>query len=174
MPARIEEIPVDRRRSWRFHKVAAGETLEAVAKQYHVSATELAFVNQLGAVSDLSGAESSRRPGRSRQRLRVALHSIHRQEGRHARHRCRPVQCVGRRAARLEPSQRHDPYSGAHPVCFGTSASRFDAWPSPRNDRLPHNEINAQPGGENRHRPASAKSKSTSASTAKKHHSSAP
>jgi len=55
---RIEEIPVDRRRAWRFHKVAAGETLEAVAKQYHVSATELAFVNQLGAVSDLSGTET--------------------------------------------------------------------------------------------------------------------
>jgi membrane-bound lytic murein transglycosylase D len=56
--SRIEEIPVDRRRSWRFHKVAAGETLEAVAKQYHVSATELAFVNQLGAGTDLSGTEA--------------------------------------------------------------------------------------------------------------------
>jgi membrane-bound lytic murein transglycosylase D len=56
--SRIEEIPVDRRRSWRFHKVATGETLEAVAKEYHVSATELAFVNQLGAVSDLSSTES--------------------------------------------------------------------------------------------------------------------
>jgi membrane-bound lytic murein transglycosylase D len=55
---RIEEIPVDRRRSWRFHKIAAGETLDAIAKQYRVSATELAFVNQIAAGSDLSGTET--------------------------------------------------------------------------------------------------------------------
>jgi membrane-bound lytic murein transglycosylase D len=56
--SRIEEIPVDRRRSWRFHKVAAGDTLDSVAKEYHVSVTELAFVNQLGAVTDLSGTDA--------------------------------------------------------------------------------------------------------------------
>ena len=56
--SRIEEIPVDRRRSWRFHKVATGETIEDVAREYHVSATELAFVNQLSAGSDLAGAET--------------------------------------------------------------------------------------------------------------------
>ena len=55
---RIEEIPVERRRSWRFHKVAAGETLEDVARAYHVSATEIAFVNQLGNAPDLGGADS--------------------------------------------------------------------------------------------------------------------
>jgi membrane-bound lytic murein transglycosylase D len=55
--SRIEEIPVDRRRSWRLHKVAAGETLDVVAKQYRVSTTELAFVNQLGAADDLSSTE---------------------------------------------------------------------------------------------------------------------
>jgi membrane-bound lytic murein transglycosylase D len=56
--SRIEEIPVDRRRSWRFHKIAAGDTIDDVAHQYHVSATELAFVNQLSAGSDLSGTEA--------------------------------------------------------------------------------------------------------------------
>ena len=55
---RIAEIPIDRRKSWRFHKVAAGETLEDIAHTYHVSATEIAFVNQLGNTTDLSGAES--------------------------------------------------------------------------------------------------------------------
>jgi membrane-bound lytic murein transglycosylase D len=55
---RIEEIPVDRRRSWRFHKVAAGETLEDIARSYRVSATEIAFVNQLGKDPDISGTES--------------------------------------------------------------------------------------------------------------------
>jgi membrane-bound lytic murein transglycosylase D len=55
---RIEEIPVDRRKSWRFHKVESGDTLEALARNYHVSATEIAFVNQLGQNTDLSGTES--------------------------------------------------------------------------------------------------------------------
>jgi membrane-bound lytic murein transglycosylase D len=55
---RIDEIPVERRRSWRFHKVTSGETLEDVARSYHVSATEIAFVNQLGETTDLAGVES--------------------------------------------------------------------------------------------------------------------
>jgi len=55
---RIAEIPIDRRKSWRFHKVATDETLEEIARSYHVSATEIAFVNQLGKVADISGAES--------------------------------------------------------------------------------------------------------------------
>jgi membrane-bound lytic murein transglycosylase D len=55
---RIEEIPVDRRKSWRFHKVAADDTIEAVAREYRVSPTELAFVNQLSPGSDLSDTEA--------------------------------------------------------------------------------------------------------------------
>jgi membrane-bound lytic murein transglycosylase D len=55
---RIEEIPVDRRKAWRFHKVVASETIEDVARQYHVSATEIAFVNQLGEGHDLTGVET--------------------------------------------------------------------------------------------------------------------
>jgi membrane-bound lytic murein transglycosylase D len=55
---RIEEIPVERRKAWRFHKVGPGETLEEIARAYHVSATEIAFVNQLGASTDLSATES--------------------------------------------------------------------------------------------------------------------
>ncbi len=56
--SRIEEIPVDRRKSWRFHKIAPGDTIEDVAREYHVSATELGFVNQLSAGSDLSVADA--------------------------------------------------------------------------------------------------------------------
>jgi len=55
---RIEEVPVDRRRAWRFHKVVDGETLDQVARAYHVSPTELAFVNKLDAGADLSGVET--------------------------------------------------------------------------------------------------------------------
>jgi membrane-bound lytic murein transglycosylase D len=54
---RISEIPVDKRNQWRFHKVAAGETLASVAHDYHVTTAELVFVNQLDADDDLSGSE---------------------------------------------------------------------------------------------------------------------
>jgi membrane-bound lytic murein transglycosylase D len=54
----IAEIPVDKRRAWRFHEVQNGDTLESVAHAWHVSPAELAFVNQLNARSDLSGIDS--------------------------------------------------------------------------------------------------------------------
>jgi membrane-bound lytic murein transglycosylase D len=55
---RIAEIPEDKRRYWRFHKLAAGESIEDVAHSYHVSASEIAFVNQLGPTADLSGVDA--------------------------------------------------------------------------------------------------------------------
>lgn len=54
---RIAEIPEDKRRYWRFHKLEAGESLEDVARTYHVSASEIAFVNQLTSTTDLSGVD---------------------------------------------------------------------------------------------------------------------
>ena len=55
---RIAEIPVDKRNQWRFHKVAAGDTVETVARDYHVSASEIVFVNQLEPGDDLSSTDS--------------------------------------------------------------------------------------------------------------------
>src|SRR5579884_3884604 len=55
---RIAEVPEDKRRYWRFHVLTPGESLEQVARQYHVSASEIAFVNQLDSGSDLSGVDS--------------------------------------------------------------------------------------------------------------------
>jgi membrane-bound lytic murein transglycosylase D len=55
---RIEEIPEDKRRYWRFHKLGVGETVEDVAHSYHVPVSEIAFVNQLGSTTDLSGVEA--------------------------------------------------------------------------------------------------------------------
>src|ERR1700760_24771 len=55
---RIAEIPADKRNQWRFHKVVAGETLETVAHDYHVSTSEIVFVNQLEAGEDLSSTDS--------------------------------------------------------------------------------------------------------------------
>ncbi len=56
---RIAEIPEDKRRSWRFHVLSPDESLADVSRQYHVSASEIAFVNQLSSTSsDLSGIDS--------------------------------------------------------------------------------------------------------------------
>ncbi len=55
---RIAEIPEDKRRYWRFHKVAAGETIDDVAHSFRVSASEITFVNQLESTTDLSDVEA--------------------------------------------------------------------------------------------------------------------
>jgi len=52
---RIAEIPVDKRRYWRYHTLAPDETLEDVARSFHVSVSEIADVNQLTSISNLSG-----------------------------------------------------------------------------------------------------------------------
>jgi membrane-bound lytic murein transglycosylase D len=55
---RISEIPEDKRKSWRYHKLVPGETMEEVAKNYHVSATEIAFVNQISVDDSLADTEA--------------------------------------------------------------------------------------------------------------------
>lgn len=55
---RIAEIPEDKRRYWRFHVLSANESLDDVAHKYHVSASEIAFVNQLSSTTDLTGVDS--------------------------------------------------------------------------------------------------------------------
>ncbi len=55
---RIAEIPEEKRRYWRFHVLSPSESLDEVARQYHVSASEIAFVNQLSSTTDLSGIDS--------------------------------------------------------------------------------------------------------------------
>jgi membrane-bound lytic murein transglycosylase D len=44
---RIAMIPEERRNSWRYHIVAAGDTLDSVAREYRVSVSDLAAVNRL-------------------------------------------------------------------------------------------------------------------------------
>jgi membrane-bound lytic murein transglycosylase D len=55
---RIEEIPVARRTSWRYHRVAAGDTLASVAHDHHVAVAELAAANQLGENDNIGGMEA--------------------------------------------------------------------------------------------------------------------
>ena len=54
----IAEIPVEKRRYWRLAKVQEGDTLASLARTWHVPESELAYVNQLTAKSDLDGVDS--------------------------------------------------------------------------------------------------------------------
>ena len=54
----IAEIPVDKRRYWRFHEVQEGDTLASLARTWHVSESELAYVNQLKPDAGLDGVDS--------------------------------------------------------------------------------------------------------------------
>ncbi len=54
----IAEIPPDKRTAWRYHRVQAGDTLDELAKTYHVSAADIAFVNQITPTADISGEDA--------------------------------------------------------------------------------------------------------------------
>ncbi|MBS1823543.1 MAG: transglycosylase SLT domain-containing protein [Acidobacteria bacterium] len=50
---RIKEIPEDKRSSWRFHVVRAGESLDAIASALHSRASEIAETNSIAAGDSL-------------------------------------------------------------------------------------------------------------------------
>lgn len=54
---RIAQIPEDKRNSWRYHTVATGDTLDSIAREYHVSGADLAEANQLEPDQNLSGLQ---------------------------------------------------------------------------------------------------------------------
>jgi membrane-bound lytic murein transglycosylase D len=55
---RIALIPEARRNAWRYHRVTADDTLASVAREFHVSESELASVNQLHSSDSLQGLEA--------------------------------------------------------------------------------------------------------------------
>jgi membrane-bound lytic murein transglycosylase D len=55
---RVAEIPADKRTSWRYHRVVAGDTIEDLARTFHTSASEIAFVNQIDASAGLTNVEA--------------------------------------------------------------------------------------------------------------------
>jgi membrane-bound lytic murein transglycosylase D len=55
---RIAAIPEPRRNAWRYHKVAAEETMASVAREYRVTVAELAAANHLRASESLGGVEA--------------------------------------------------------------------------------------------------------------------
>jgi membrane-bound lytic murein transglycosylase D len=52
---RIALVPEDKRNSWRYHAVVAGDTLASVAREYRVEPAELAKTNQLRVSDNLDG-----------------------------------------------------------------------------------------------------------------------
>jgi membrane-bound lytic murein transglycosylase D len=54
---RIAAVPEAKRNAWRYHRVAAEDTLASVSRQYGVSETELATANQLRPSDSLQGVE---------------------------------------------------------------------------------------------------------------------
>jgi membrane-bound lytic murein transglycosylase D len=55
---RIAAVPEDKRTAWRYHRVAADDTMASVARAYHVSAAALAEANQLGENDSIAGVEA--------------------------------------------------------------------------------------------------------------------
>jgi len=55
---RIAAVPEAKRDAWRYHRVAADDTLVSVARQFHVSESELSGANQLAAGAGLQGVEA--------------------------------------------------------------------------------------------------------------------
>ena len=55
---RIAGIPPSNRNSWRYHRVAAGDTLASVAREYHVTAAEVAAANQMSESDGIDGMEA--------------------------------------------------------------------------------------------------------------------
>jgi len=55
---RIATIPEPKRNAWRYHRVAAGDTLASLARQYRVTESELAAANQLRATDSIQGVEA--------------------------------------------------------------------------------------------------------------------
>jgi len=55
---RVAQIPEAKRDSWRYHRVAPDDTLESIARIYHVPVSELAETNDLSARESLKGVEA--------------------------------------------------------------------------------------------------------------------
>jgi membrane-bound lytic murein transglycosylase D len=55
---RIASVPEGKRNAWRYHRVAAEDTLASVAREFHVSEPELASANQLRSTDNIQGIEA--------------------------------------------------------------------------------------------------------------------
>ena len=89
---RVKEIPEDKRSSWRFHVVRAGESLDTIAAALHARAAEIAETNEIKQGESLDDGDELVVPCHGCcQRARPALYGAAR---RHVDHRGGPVSAV--------------------------------------------------------------------------------
>jgi len=62
---RIAAIPESKRTGWRYHRIAADDTLASVAHTYHVTVADLAAANQLSESDSIKNVEALVVPGQS-------------------------------------------------------------------------------------------------------------
>ena len=55
---RIAQIPEGKRNAWRYHRVVQDDTLASVAREYRISAAELASANQLREADSIQGMQA--------------------------------------------------------------------------------------------------------------------
>jgi membrane-bound lytic murein transglycosylase D len=71
---RIEKVPEDKRSSWRFHVVRAGESLDSIASSFHGRAAEIVSANGLDANALIVAGDELVVPVAN---VAVALHTLH-------------------------------------------------------------------------------------------------
>jgi len=54
---RVKDIPEDKRSSWRFHVVRAGETLDSIAAAFHARANDIASTNSMTVGDGVDGGD---------------------------------------------------------------------------------------------------------------------
>jgi membrane-bound lytic murein transglycosylase D len=55
---RIDSVPEAKRNAWRYHRVTADDSLASVAREFHVTESELAAANQLHPSDSIQGVEA--------------------------------------------------------------------------------------------------------------------
>lgn len=80
--AALENVPADQRQSWRLHHVLAGDTLDSIARSYHLSADRIVAVNR--AADSLEAGDVLVIPAVFHESPSAALHSANHRRGRSA------------------------------------------------------------------------------------------
>ena len=75
---RIALVPESRRTSWRYHRIVPGDTIESVAREFHVKADELATVNHLHDGDGIDGVEALVVPVPAASSARTMLYTVRR------------------------------------------------------------------------------------------------
>ncbi len=99
---RIALIPEDKRNSWRYHAVAAGDTLASVAREYRVEPVGAGHSQSTARERQPRGRRGAGRSGSSVACALCAHAALHRAQGRYAGHHRRPIRRLAQPIAPLE------------------------------------------------------------------------